>query len=143
MRIAAAVAVGILASFVGVLRFALLGWMLAKIFGGAPVEELAPPAALVALVMVARGFLEHWRNLIAHQTAARVQKALRMRLYRKIVSLGPAYFGLERTGVVLTSLIDGVDQLETYFGQYLPQLFVAALTPLVIFNSRPDASQSL
>ena len=133
LRIAAAVAVGILASFVGVLRFALLGWMLAKIFGGAPVEELAPPAALVALVMVARGFLEHWRNLIAHQTAARVQKALRMRLYRKIVSLGPAYFGLERTGVVLTSLIDGVEQLETYFGQYLPQLFVAALTPLVIF----------
>ena len=45
LRIAAAVAVGIAASFVGVVRLALLGWMLANIFAGAPASELIWPAA--------------------------------------------------------------------------------------------------
>jgi ATP-binding cassette subfamily C protein CydCD len=58
---------------------------------------------------------------------------LRQRLYEQIVHLGPAYFGLQRTGDVLVSLVEGVEQLETYFGQYIPQLFVAALTPMMIF----------
>ena len=133
LRIVAAVAVGVLAAVVGVVRLALLGWMLAKIFSGSSLQELLVPAAVIALVMILRGALEHWRNLIAHETAARVQLELRMRMYRQIVQLGPAYFGLQRTGDVLTSLVDGVEQLETYFGQYLPQLFVAVLTPLVIF----------
>ena len=48
-------------------------------------------------------------------------------------SLGPAHFVRERTGEVMLSLVEGVQQLEVYFGQYLPQLFVAALTPVLIF----------
>ena len=71
--------------------------------------------------MVLRGFLEHARAMVAHRTAIRVQLALRKRLYAKVVALGPAHFGLERTGAVMISMIDGVEQLETYFGQYLPQ----------------------
>ena len=71
--------------------------------------------------------------MAAHRTAAIVQLRIRERLFDKIVELGPAYMGLERTGAVITSMVDGVEQLETYFGRYLPQLFVAALTPLGIF----------
>ena len=47
--------------------------------------------------------------------------------------LGPAHFTASRTGDVLLSVVEGVQQLEVYFGQYLPQLFVAALTPALIF----------
>ena len=47
--------------------------------------------------------------------------------------LGPAYLTYERTGPLATSLVEGVQQLETYFGQYLPQLVVAVATPLLIF----------
>jgi ATP-binding cassette subfamily C protein CydCD len=71
--------------------------------------------------------------MAAHRTAAIVQLRIRETLFDKIVDLGPAYMGLERTGAVITSLVDGVEQLETYFGRYLPQLFVAALTPIGIF----------
>ncbi len=132
-RIAAAVAVGVLASFVGVARLALLGWTVAMIFKGATFSQLLWPVILVAVAMIVRGALEHWRNVIAHTTAARVQEHVRMRLYQQLSELGPAYFGLERTGDVLISLVDGVEQLETWFGQYLPQLFVAAITPFVVF----------
>ena len=132
-RIGATVVVGLLAACVGVARLALLGWVLAKVFAGDPLSELLWPFICVGLVMGLRGALEYWRNMMAHQTAVKVQLSLRQRLYDKIVELGPAYFGLERTGDALLSVVEGVERLEVYFGQYLPQLFVCAFVPLVVF----------
>ena len=133
IRIAAAVAMGVFASLVGIGRLALLGWLLARVFAGDTFSELMVPFALVAAVMVLRGWLEHTRAMVAHRTAAMVQLDLRKRLYAKVVALGPSYFGLERTGAVMISMIDGVEQLETYFGEYLPQLLVSFITPIAVF----------
>ncbi len=132
-RIAWSVLIGILAAAVGVARLAMLGWLLAMVFQGTPLEDLLWPFASVAAVMVLRGGLEYVRIMIAHRTAAIVQLHIRKQLFDKMIELGPAYLGLERTGAVITSMVDGVEQLETYFGQYLPQLFVATLTPIGIF----------
>jgi len=132
--IAQAVAIGVVASVVGIVRLGLLGWLIANVFDGASAGDLADRIALVALVMVARGVLEHWRKMVAHRTAARVQLALRAQLHDHVLRLGPAHFGDARTGEVLLSLVEGVEQLEVWFGEYLPQLFVAALTPVVIFG---------
>ena len=132
-RIAFAVAVGLAAALVGIGRFAALGWLIAGVFAGEPFEALAAKFALVGAVMLLRGWLEYWRNMIAHRTAARVQTHLRALLYDKVTGLGPAWFGLERTGKVLVSMVEGVEQLETWFGQFLPQLCVAALAPLLVF----------
>ena len=132
-RIAVAVVIGVAAAVVGIVRLALLGWLLAKVYAGAAFAELILPIAGVAAVMLLRGALEYWRALLAHETAGRVQQTLRERLYDKIVELGPAYFGQQRTGAVLLSIVEGVEQLETYFGQYLPQLIIAFITPLIVF----------
>ena len=148
LRIAAAVTVGLLAAAVGVARLALLGWLLALVFQARPFTDMVAPFALVAGVMVLRGVLEHARNMMAHRTATLVQLHIRERLYERIVALGPAHFGLVRTGEVTLAMIEGVEQLETYFGQYLPQLVVAALTPIgifafVLFLDLPTASMLL
>ena len=132
-RIALAVAVGLAAALIGIGRFAALGWLIAGVFAGEPLAALAGKFALVGAIMLLRGWLEYWRNMIAHRTAARVQMHMRARLYDKVAELGPAWFGLERTGKVLVSLVEGVEQLETWFGQFLPQLCVAALTPITVF----------
>ena len=132
--IAQAVVIGVLASVVGIVRLGLLGWLLAKVFQGEPLSDLVGPFVAVAVVMVARGWLEHWRKMIAHRTAARLQLALRSQMHDHVLRLGPAHFGDARTGDVLLSLVEGVEQLEVWFGQYLPQLIVAAVTPIVIFG---------
>lgn len=132
-RIAAAVAVGLLGVGFGIARLALLGWLIGQVFAGRPLQELILPVALIAVVMVLRGGAEHWRAVMAHETAARVQKALRRTLYDKVASLGPATVGRQRSGGITLSLIDGVEQLETYFGQFLPQFMIALLTPILIF----------
>ena len=133
LRIAGSVAIGLLAATFGVARLALLGWLLAKMFRAEPFESLIVPFAVVAAVMLIRGYLEYARNMVAHRTAALVQVNIRERLYDKVMELGPAHFGRARTGEVILSIVDGVEQLETYFGRYLPQIVVAFLMPLGIF----------
>ncbi len=132
-RIVATVLMGLLAAIVGVSRFVFLGSLLALVYRGAPAWDLLLPAAAVASVVLVRGFLEHERTMLANRTAARVQEVLRLKLYDKVTELGPAWFAGERTGGVMLSLVDGVEQLQTFFGQYVPQLAIAALTPVAMF----------
>ncbi|MEM8971294.1 MAG: thiol reductant ABC exporter subunit CydC [Pseudomonadota bacterium] len=133
-RILAAVVVGIMATTAGIARLALLGWLIGLVFLGANLGDLQWPALGVALVIVLRGWLEYMRTMVAHETAAKVQVHLRTTIFDKVTELGPAHFGLERTGDAIMAMIDGVEQLEIYFGQYLPQLIISALTPLLIFG---------
>ncbi|HEX3861999.1 MAG TPA: ABC transporter ATP-binding protein [Stellaceae bacterium] len=132
-RIALAILLGLLAAGFGIARFALLGALLARVFGGAGASAIAVTAVGVAAAVLLRAILDHNRTIIAHHNASVVQETLRGRLYDKIAELGPAWFAGERTGGVMLSVVDGVEQLQSFFGQYVPQVCVAALTPLAIF----------
>ena len=133
LRIFGSVAIGVLAVLFGIARLALLGWLIARVFAGAPLNDLILPFIGVAAVMVVRGWLEYLRTMVAHNTAAIVQVHLRRVIFDQVTQLGPAHFGLERTGDAIVAMIEGVEQLEIYFGQYLPQLVVSILTPFLIF----------
>jgi len=132
-RITGSVLLGLLALAVGIARFAFLGRFLAGVFNGASAFELTWPLAAAAASILLRAWLDDLRTMIAHRTATRVQEILRGQLYDKIVALGPAWFGAERTGGVMLSMVDGVEQLQTFFGQYLPQVTIALCAPLAIF----------
>jgi len=133
LRIAGAAIVGLAGVALGVARLVLLGWLIGQVFAGRSPASLVLPTVAIAAVMVARGAVEHWRAMLAHETAGRIQKQLRRLIYDRITALGPATVAQRRSGAVSLSLVDGVEQLETYFGQYLPQLIVSFLTPVVIF----------
>ena len=133
-RIAFSVLIGIIAAALGVIRLALLGWIIGLIFLGNTVEELIIPIFFAAFVILMRGLFEHWRTMTAHKTSAVIQKKLRRHLFEQIITLGPGYAGRQRSGELVLTLVDGVEQLETYFGEYLPQLLISALTPLMIFS---------
>ncbi len=134
LRIAGTALAGLLAVLAGTARLALLGWVLGHVLAGDSLAKLAWPVAGVAALIALRGLLEYGRTMVAHHTAARVQRRLRGRLYDQITALGPAHFTHTRTGDVILSVVEGVQQLEVYFGQFLPQLFVSALTPFLIFS---------
>jgi ABC-type multidrug transport system fused ATPase/permease subunit len=133
LRILWTVLVGLLAVGVGIARLALLGWLLARVIARDPLASLLLPAGLAAAAILLRGALEYRRTMVAHHTAATVQAALRRAIHARVNALGPAHFTAARTGDVILSMVEGVQQLEVYFGQYLPQLAVAALTPFLIF----------
>jgi ATP-binding cassette, subfamily B, bacterial len=129
-RIVLSAVLGLLALAAGIARFAFLGQFLAGVFRG---QTLVLPLLGTVSAILLRAWLDHSRTMIAHRTAARVQAALRGRLFDKIIALGPAWFGAERTGGVMLSMVDGVEQLQSFFGQYLPQVTIAVCAPLAIF----------
>ena len=132
-RIFAAVLLGIIAVTLGMARLALLGWLIAQVFLDIPIIDLIPLIVLVVIVMIARGWLEYLRTMIAHNTAALVQKKIRSVIFDKIFDLGPSTLNLKRTGEITIAMVEGVEQLEIYFGQYLPQLLISIMTPPLIF----------
>ena len=62
-----------------------------------------------------------------------VKKLLREKIYRKLLKLGASYSEKASTSEVVQVAVEGVDQLETYFGAYLPQFFYSMLAPLTLF----------
>lgn len=62
-----------------------------------------------------------------------VKKTLREMIYQKLLRLGSSYKEQVSTSEVVQVAVEGVDQLETYFGAYLPQFFYAMLAPLTLF----------
>ena len=129
-RITLSAGLGLLALAIGIARFAFLGRFLAGVFRN---EILVLPLVGAAAAILLRAWLDHQRAMIAHRTAAQVQEALRLRLFDKILALGPAWFGAQRTGGVMLSMVDGVEQLQAFFGQYLPQVTISVAAPLAIF----------
>ncbi|WP_083443791.1 ATP-binding cassette domain-containing protein [Olsenella sp. oral taxon 807] len=65
--------------------------------------------------------------------AVDVKRVLRHRIYEKLLRLGPSYSKRVPTAEVVQLSVEGCEQLETYFGQYLPQLFSAILAPITLF----------
>lgn len=62
-----------------------------------------------------------------------VKKTLRAKIYEKLLRLGTSYREQVKTSEIVQVAVEGVDQLETYFGAYLPQFFYAMLAPLTLF----------
>jgi ATP-binding cassette subfamily C protein CydCD len=98
-------------------------------------RELAQVLAPLTLILVAIGgrTLLTWLNEVAaNAVAVSIKTDLRERLFAHILKLGPAYSRGQRTGELTTAAVEGIEALDAYFSQYLPQLVVTALVPTSI-----------
>lgn len=90
-------------------------------------------AGLVAAVNVARYFLTTGAARMSYLSARAVKKTLREQIYQKLLKLGMSYREELKTSEIVQVAVEGVEQLETYFGAYLPQFFYAMAAPLTLF----------
>ena len=70
---------------------------------------------------------------MSYLSSKAVKKTLREKIYEKLLKLGTSYQEKVQTSEVVQVAVEGVDQLETYFGAYLPQFFYAMIAPLTLF----------
>ncbi|MBI3739604.1 MAG: thiol reductant ABC exporter subunit CydD, partial [Chloroflexi bacterium] len=84
------------------------------------------------MVIAARGLLTWLNELVANAVAVRIKTDLRERLFAHILALGPAFSRGERTGELTTAAVEGIEALDAYFSQYLPQLVISTLVPVSI-----------
>ena len=67
------------------------------------------------------------------KASSEARSILREKIYRKLLKLGPGYTNVESTSGVVQVSVEGIEQLEVYFGKYLPQFFYALLVPITLF----------
>lgn len=107
---------------------------------GVPGTAVAPMAgdlmvyvALAIVCMLVRYLATTHATRLGTEAAERVKLALRSKLYRKMVALGPSYRSRVKTSDVVQSAGEGVEQIQSFFELFLPQLFYAILAPITLF----------
>ena len=101
--------------------------------GNADSKSIGTTAVFAALVVAVRFVCSLLSSRMGYLSSKAVKKTLREMIYRKLLRLGTAYKEQVQTSEVVQVAVEGVDQLETYFGAYLPQFFYAMLAPLTLF----------
>lgn len=99
----------------------------------ATASSLWGTVAVVAAAAAVRFLCTAASSRRSHLSSAEVKLRLRDLIYRKLLALGPRYRSVAPTSEVVQVAVEGVDQLETYFGAYLPQFFYAMLAPVTLF----------
>ena len=133
LALATTVLSGVLTGLLTIGQAASLSNVVDRVFlGGQPLLDVAGLLRFLLLIVFLRALLAWGSEVSANAVAVRVKSDLRQRLFDKILSLGPAYTRGERTGELVNAAVEGVEALDAYFCQYLPQLVIAALVPLSI-----------
>ena len=95
--------------------------------------DLMVYVALAIVCMLVRYLATTHATRLGTEAAERVKLALRSKLYRKMVALGPSYRSRVKTSDVVQSAGEGVEQIQSFFELFLPQLFYAILAPITLF----------
>lgn len=99
----------------------------------ADARSMMGAAAVAFVAVIIRFICTTGASRMGYLSSKAVKKTLREKIYRKLLKLGTAYNEQVKTSEVVQVAVEGVDQLETYFGAYLPQFFYAMLAPLTLF----------
>src|SRR5215213_135536 len=99
---------------------------------GQTLADVAGWLRLILILIAGRAFLTWLNEVSANLVAVKIKSDLRERLFNHILDLGPAYTRGQRTGELTTAAVEGIEALDAYYSQYLPQLVVTALIPISI-----------
>lgn len=88
---------------------------------------------VVGLSLLVRYLCDRQAVYSSYQASADVKRTLREKIYTKLLRMGASYKNKIPTSSVVQMTAEGVEQLEVYFGKYLPQLFYSILAPVTLF----------
>lgn len=109
-------------------------WVLQGLLSGSlPSWGLPAAVGVVVLAAAVRWLCAVGAGRMSFQAAKTVKQVLRRQIYEKLLRLGPAYSQRCSTAEAVQLSTEGVEQLETYFGGYLPQFFYSMLAPVTLF----------
>lgn len=97
------------------------------------IRDFAITVIIAVSVLLIRFFCTMGASRMGYLSSRAVKKTLRGMIYEKLLRLGTSYNEQVRTSEIVQVAVEGVDQLETYFGAYLPQFFYAMLAPFTLF----------
>ena len=96
-------------------------------------NELVIPILIVSATVFSRFFTTRCATRMSYLASRTVKRVMREKIYAKLLRLGTAYREHVATAELVQESVEGVDQLESYFGQYVPQFFYAFMAPIALF----------
>lgn len=123
--------IGLMANIVMMFAFGfLLRRMIARDFD---TGVIAVTFAVAAAAIAVRCVCIRMASRMSFLSSCEVKKTLREKIYRKLLQLGTSYQEKVSTAAIVQDAVEGVEQLEVYFGSYLPQFFYSMLAPATLF----------
>lgn len=124
---------GLLGGILIVLQASLMAKVINNVFmGGADLISSSGLLSLLALVILARALMSLANEMSGSVAGIQIKTHLREIAFAHIQNLGPAYTIGERSGEISNTLVEGIESLQIYFSQYLPQIALSALIPITI-----------
>jgi len=125
------IALGVGAGILAVLQAQALSRVVRQVFlDGQTLAQVDLGLRWLLGIILARAGLAWATDVSANAIAARVKRSLRQQLFEHLIDLGPVFAHQERTGELTQTVVEGIESLDAYYSQYLPQLVLAALVPL-------------
>lgn len=100
---------------------------------GSALAEVKLLLGVLLAIIVVRALLHMMSDYMASRLAQGIKSELRLRLIGKIAELGPQYSKGERSGELVSTLYEGVEQLESYLAKYVPQIVLSVFVPFAVF----------
>lgn len=124
------VLIGTLLGMLVIIQAYTLSHIISRVFLSARTLSQVWGLMLIFLgVILVRACFAWSREVAAGHIAGRIKTHLRERLLSHLFSLGPGYTRGERSGELVSTIVEGVEALDPYFSQYLPQYFLSILVP--------------
>lgn len=102
----------------------ITGLLAALVTETADKSSILKTAAVAVVAVIVRFLCTTGASRMGYLSSKAVKRTLREKIYRKLLRLGTSYQEQVQTSEVVQVAVEGVDQLETYFGAYLPQFFM-------------------
>ena len=123
-----------LALVVNIVMMYHIALLLSGMFNGAFTHDLLFRVLIVSVgCILLRAIFNYMANRMTYFSAKQVKDKLRIRIYEKLLGLQGRYEKILSTAQIVQVTNEGVEQLESYFGSYLPQFFYAILAPITLF----------
>ncbi len=103
------------------------------VYGTCDMSLIEKAVVILVVVVIARYICENRMTRSSYLACVDVKRILREKIYDKMLKLGTSYSERVSSSEVVQVCTEGVEQLETYFGKYLPQLFYSLLAPITLF----------
>ncbi|MBI5841606.1 MAG: thiol reductant ABC exporter subunit CydD [Chloroflexi bacterium] len=124
---------GLLAGLLTIWQAWLLSSVVNAVFlEGQSLAQVTRPLFIILIAISGRALLTWLNEIFANAVAVKIKTDLRERLFAHILKLGPAYSRGQRTGELTAAAVEGIEALDAYFSQYLPQLVITTLVPVSI-----------
>ena len=108
--------------------------LLGKLFEqSAQLKDITITLGLAVVTVIVRYICTTLASKMGYLSSKEVKRTLRELIYKKLLRLGTSYNEKIKTSEIVQVAVEGVEQLETYFGAYLPQFFYAMLAPITLF----------